>query len=144
MGEALITHLGEGRWRAFSAGSQPTGRVNPFAISTLQHHGVPTPELRSKSWDAFALPDAPKMNLVVTVCDSAASEVCPIWPGVPLKAHWGLPDPAAAVGDTALTIAFENAFQLIRRRVLAMMQIDFDTLSNAKLSTALQKIGQMQ
>jgi arsenate reductase (thioredoxin) len=143
LAEALINHLGAGKWQAYSAGSQPTGRVNPYALRTLAAHAIPMPAARSKSWDEFALPDAPKMDLIVTVCDSAANEACPIWPGAPLKAHWGLPDPAAAQGDAALTAAFDSAYALIHRRVAAFVAIDFDAHSAAEISTAVSAIAKI-
>jgi arsenate reductase len=141
LGEALINHLGAGRWRGFSAGSKPVGRVNPYALATLARHGIALPEARSKSWDEFALPDAPKMDFVVTVCDSAANEPCPVWPGVPMRAHWGLPDPAAAPDDAALTAAFESAYQLIHARVSAMMRIDFDDPDQDAIRAELKRIA---
>jgi arsenate reductase (thioredoxin) len=148
IGEALINHLSAGRWHAFSAGSKPTGRVNPYAISTLAKHGISAPQVRSKSWDEFARPDAPEMDLVVTVCASAAGETCPLWPsrapGLPLRAHWGLQDPAAAQGDAALTAAFEAAYQLIRRRVETFVALDFDALPAAQIAAALAQIGRIE
>ena len=143
LAEALINHLGAGRWRAYSAGSQPTGRVNPHALATLAHHGVATTNARSKSWDEFALPNAPKMDLVVTVCDNAANETCPIWPGAPRVAHWGLEDPAAAQGDGALVEAFGAAYALIRKRVEAFVALDFDALPAAQIEAELKKIGKI-
>jgi arsenate reductase (thioredoxin) len=141
LAEALINHLGKGAWRAYSAGSKPTGRVNPYALSTLAKHGISAPQVSSKSWNTFAAPTAPKMDLVVTVCDSAANEVCPIWPGAPLQAHWGLPDPAAAEGEAALSAAFESAYQLIRRRVEAFVAIDCDAIPAAQFRAEVNKIS---
>jgi arsenate reductase (thioredoxin) len=143
LAEALINHLGAPQWRALSAGSKPTGKVNPYALSTLARHGVSVPAPRSKSWDEFASPSAPKMDLIVTVCDNAANEVCPMWPGAPRTAHWGLEDPAAAQGEPALTAAFEGAYQLIRRRVEAFVLLDFDALPTAALAKALKQIGEI-
>jgi arsenate reductase (thioredoxin) len=141
LAEALINHLGQGAWHAYSAGSKPTGRVNPYALATLAKHGISAPQVSSKSWNIFAAADAPKMDLVVTVCDSAANEVCPIWPGAPLQAHWGLPDPAAAEGEAALTAAFESAYQLIRRRVEAFVAIDCDAIPAAQFRAEVNKIS---
>ncbi len=144
LAEALINNLGAGRWRAYSAGSQPTGRVNPHALATLARHGIEVTGARSKSWDEFAQPNAPKMDLVVTVCDNAASETCPIWPGAPRSAHWGLEDPAAAQGDGALVEAFEAAYALIRKRVEAFVALDFDATPTAQIESELKKIGHIQ
>jgi arsenate reductase (thioredoxin) len=141
LAEALINHLSQGAWRAYSAGSKPTGRVNPYALSTLAKHGISTPQVASKSWSPFAAPTAPKMDLVVTVCDSAANEVCPIWPGAPLQTHWGLPDPAAAESDAALTAAFESAYQLIRRRIEAFVALDFNAIPAAQFQAEVNKIS---
>jgi arsenate reductase (thioredoxin) len=144
LGEALIAHLGAGRWHAHSAGSTPTGRINPYALATLARHEVPAPtNARSKSWSEFAIASAPKMDLIVTVCDSAANEVCPVWPGAPFTAHWGLPDPAAALGEAALTAAFESAYETISARVRAMMLLDFDVLEAATLRLQLRAIAQV-
>jgi len=98
LAESLLNNLGKGRFRAFSAGSHPAGRVNPFALALLEKNHFPTGELRSKPWDEFAQADAPRLDFVITVCDKAAGEVCPVWPGQPMSAHWGIPDPAAAEG----------------------------------------------
>lgn len=123
MGEAYMNHAGKGRWRAYSAGSTPTGKVNPYAIETLAAHGFePRQDARSKSWDTFAEPDAPVMNAVVTVCDNAAGEVCPIWPShdgePPRRMHWSFPDPAATQGtDDEKRAAFEAVFKEIRARI---------------------------
>lgn len=127
MSEAYMNHAGAGRWRAYSAGSSPVGRVNPFALETLAAHGVPAPtDARSKSWDEFAATDAPLMDAVVTVCDNAAGEVCPIWPSqggkAPQKLHWSFPDPAAAKGsDAQKRAAFEAVFADIRARIDAFL-----------------------
>jgi arsenate reductase (thioredoxin) len=127
--------------RAFSAGSSPSGRVNPFAISSLQAVGIDTSNFRSKSWDEFALPAAPPMRIVITVCDSAASEVCPIWPGAPVKIHWGYPDPSnTSGGDDAKRTAFELTRQAIAYKMLRLVQLPFERLSNAELQTCLNAI----
>lgn len=121
LGEALINHLGAPRFRAYSAGSKPAGKVNPLALKTLAAHGIAITDARSKSWDEFSLPTAPTMNLVITVCDSAAGETCPLWPGAPVKAHWGLPDPAAATGSEAQKLAeFERVYRMLEPRVRAL------------------------
>jgi arsenate reductase (thioredoxin) len=141
--EALINQLSMGAWRAFSAGSKPTGKVNPYALSTLARHGIHASYARSKSWDEFALPAAPMMDLIVTVCSNAANETCPVWPGAPRMAHWGLEDPAAVEGDAARTAAFELAYQIIRARVEAFVALTFDALPAAQIDAELQKIGEI-
>jgi protein-tyrosine-phosphatase len=118
LAECLLNHLGGTRFRAFSAGSQPSGRVNPFALQALAEQGVDTSGVRSKAWDEFAAPDAPAMDLIITVCDSAAGETCPVWPGHPATAHWGYADPSATPGsDAAKLTAFRDTLALIRRRL---------------------------
>jgi arsenate reductase (thioredoxin) len=127
--------------RAFSAGSAPSGRINPLAISTLQAVGIDTSSFRSKSWDEFELRNAPAMRVVITVCDSAASEVCPIWPNSPLKIHWGYPDPSnAAGGDEAKRVAFELTRQAIAYKMMRLAQLPFDALSNLELQEHLNEI----
>ena len=122
MAEALLNAKGDGRYRAFSAGSHPTGAVNPLTLRTLAAHGLPIDGLRSKSWDEFAAEGAPKLDLIVTVCDNAAGEVCPIWPGRPSKQHWGFPDPAAAEGDDKARMAvFARIFGDIAARIDAFL-----------------------
>ena len=118
LAEAYLNHAARGRYRAYSAGSHPNGRVNPFAIELLTKSGLPTSGVRSKSWDEFAAAGAPKIDFIFTVCDSAAAEVCPIWPGHPISAHWGVPDPAAVQGtDEEKRRAFRNAFAALSRRI---------------------------
>jgi arsenate reductase (thioredoxin) len=118
MAEALLNRLGQGRFRAFSAGSQPRGTVHPQALAQLRREGMPTDGLRSKSWDEFAGPGAPPMDLVVTVCDRAAAESCPFWPGAPARAHWGVDDPAAVEGPPeAQARAFERAYRDLEQRI---------------------------
>lgn len=140
LGEALFNHLGGGRIRAFSAGSQPSGKVNPVALETLETHGVPLPEARSKSWDEFAAPDAPKLDFIFTVCASAAGEVCPIWPGHPATAHWGINDPAHVEPLAARRIAFETAYQQLEMRIAAFIKLPLETMSTATIIEAARKI----
>jgi len=117
LGEAILNEIGKGRFRAFSAGSHPAGQVNPLAIELLQRNHMSTEGLRSKSWDEFATPDSPHLDFVFTVCDNAAGEVCPIWPGQPMTAHWGVEDPAAVEGSTeAMQRAFSQVFMLLHRK----------------------------
>jgi len=118
MAEAMLNHAGKGRFKAYSAGSHPNGRVNPFSLETLRSLGLPTEGLRSKSWDEFAAPGAPPIDIVITVCDNAAAEVCPTWPGKPAKAHWGVEDPAAIEGtDDEKRAAFHGAARLLKQRI---------------------------
>jgi arsenate reductase len=124
LGEALINHLGGGRWRAYSAGSNPTGRVNPLSLEVLAEQGLSTEGYRSKSWDEFALPDAPEMDLVITVCDNAAGEVCPVWPGHPSRVHMGFPDPAAAEGPHEERLAaFRAVSAMIEAKVRRLIEL---------------------
>lgn len=140
LAEGLLRHLGSGRFEAFSAGSQPKGVVNPFAIETLAAHGCPTDNLRSKSWTELAGPAAPHMDFIFTVCDNAAGESCPLWPGQPATAHWGIADPAAVDGtDAAKRAAFETAFRLIEKRILAFLALPGNNVEQR----ALDEIGQM-
>lgn len=142
MAEGLVTQIGGGRFRGFSAGSQPTGRVNPFAVEQLQAMGDPTPGLRSKSWDVFGAPGAVAMDVIITVCDNAAGETCPLWPGHPATAHWGFEDPAAAEGtDDEKRTAFARIRQQIQRRVEAMVALPLETMSASGIEAALRQIG---
>ena len=146
LAEALFNALGGGRVRAYSAGSRPAGRVNPHALGLLEEQGLDTGGLRSKSWDEFAAPDAPALDLVVTVCDNAANEVCPVWPGVPLAAHWGIADPAAVWVDQAgseedVRAAFMKAYALLTERILTFLSLSFETLGRAELQKHLTEIG---
>lgn len=142
MTEALINHLGQGRFLAFSAGSQPTGKVNPFAVERVASLAYPLENLRSKSWDEFAQPNAPVLDFIVTVCDNAAGEVCPIWPGQPISAHWGFSDPAAVQGsDEIKRAAFEEVFQQIQRRVQRLMALPLEQLDKSAIKRELQAIG---
>lgn len=141
LGESLFNHLGKGRIRAFSAGSRPSGTVNPVAIETLERHGVPLPaDLRSKSWDEFAATGAPKIDFIFTVCASAAGETCPIWPGHPATAHWGIDDPAHVEPMAARRIAFEAAYQALEKRIQAFLSLDLDKLSAAEIAQAARQI----
>lgn len=124
LGEAIVNRLGKGRFQGYSAGSFPKGEVHPGARRLLERHGYPTEGLRSKSWDAFAGADGPRIDVVITVCDNAAGETCPIWPGTPIKAHWGLPDPAAATGDdAAIDAAFEAAHDALSKRIAKLVEL---------------------
>jgi arsenate reductase len=142
LSEVLMNVRGQGRFRAFSAGSHPTGKVNPFAIQLLERMGMPTEGLRSKSWDEFAAPGAPPLDFVFTVCDNAAGEVCPYWPGQPMTAHWGVPDPAG-VGGTELekTEAFRDAFRALDRRITLFASLPIGTLDRMTLTAKLREIG---
>ena len=140
LGEALFNHLGQGRIRAFSAGSQPSGKVNPVALETLGKHGVPLPEARSKSWDEFAAPGAPQLDFIFTVCASAAGETCPIWPGHPTTAHWGIADPAHVEPLAARRAAFETAYAELEKRIAAFLKLPLETLSTAAVIEAARKI----
>lgn len=145
LAEALINATANGRLRAVSAGSQPRGEVHPAALALLREKGLSTTGLRSKSWDEFAGSQAVAIDIVITVCDSAAKESCPIWPGHPLTAHWGIPDPAAIQGDDAATRApFEVAYERLQRRIDALLALPFETLNQAELKTHLARIGQMR
>ena len=141
LAEALFNHLGDGRIRAFSAGSQPTGRINPVALETLAKHAVPAPvDARSKSWDEFCRPGAPRIDAVFTVCGSAAAEVCPVWPGQSFKVHWGIADPAHVEPLAARQAAFETAYQALARRIATFVALDLANLPHADLATAAQGI----
>ena len=141
LGEALFNHLGKGRVRAFSAGSKPSGAVNPLALETLEKHGIPLPEeVRSKSWDEFAAPDAPKFDFIFTVCASAAGEACPIWPGHPATVHWAIDDPAHVEPLEARRAAFEVAYLALEKRIKAFLALDFNLLPRADVLTAARLI----
>lgn len=142
LAESLLNALGNGRFRAYSAGSHPTGQVNPFALELLHKNHFPAHELRSKSWDEFAQPDAPHFDFVITVCDDAAGEVCPVWPGQPMTAHWGIPDPAAVEGsDETKRDAFVHAMEQLQRRITLFINLPFTTLEGMKLQQAVRDIG---
>jgi len=142
MGEVLLNHWGKGRFRGFSAGSQPKGDVHPLTLELLRGMKLPTEGLRSKSWSEFAEPDSPKMDFVFTVCDQAAAETCPIWPGQPMTAHWGVPDPASVKGSEAeKTAAFRDAYQRLDARIKLFMSLPFDKLERMALKREVDKIG---
>jgi protein-tyrosine-phosphatase len=145
MAEALLNHLGRGRFRAFSAGSHPAGQVNPLTLATLQRNHLTTDQARSKSWDEFATPDAPPMHFVFTVCDRAAQEVCPLWPGQPMTAHWGIADPAAVDGPQAeKERAFNLAFRELSARIGIFTSLRIDALDQLALQREINAIGKMQ
>ena len=142
LAESLLNEMGRGRFRAYSAGSHPAGRVNPFALELLHKNHFPGGDLRSKSWDEFALPEAPHFDFVITVCDNAAGEVCPVWPGQPMTAHWGIPDPAAVDGnDETKRRAFVQAMEQLQRRISMFVNLPFATLEGMKLEQAVREIG---
>jgi len=142
LAECLLNHLGQGRFRAFSAGSQPGGRVNPFALQALAEQGMDNTGVRSKSWDEFAAPGAPKMDLIITVCDSAASEVCPVWPGHPATAHWGYADPSLTTGsDAAKLVAFRDTLALMRRRLEILVALPADRLQALKIEQTARSLA---
>jgi arsenate reductase (thioredoxin) len=143
MAEAILNHRGAGRFSAYSAGSHPSGSVRPEALAQLAKAGLPTTGLRSKSWDEFAAPNAPKLDFVFTVCDSAAAEQCPFWPGQPMSAHWGIPDPAAVTGSPEqIARAFATAFATLERRISLFLALPISTLEKLSLQQALNKIGE--
>ena len=140
LGEALFNHLGKGRVRAWSAGSQPSGQVNPVALETLNGHGVPLPEARSKSWSEFAVASAPQFDYIFTVCASAAGEICPIWPGHPTTAHWGIDDPAHVEPLEARRAAFERAYASLEKRIKGFLALDLAALSPKDVAAAARMI----
>lgn len=142
LGEVILNSAGDPRFRAFSAGSRPAGKVNPHALELLSSLGHETGELRSKSWDEFAGPDAPAMDFVFTVCDSAASESCPVWPGHPMTAHWGIPDPAAFEGTEAgKRLAFADAYRMLCNRIKLFTALPIESLDRLRLRRKLAEIG---
>lgn len=145
LGEALLNSLGAGRFRAFSAGSHPKGAVHPLALDMLEENDIPVGGLRSKSWDEFALPGAPQMDFVFTVCDDAAGEACPLWPGHPITAHWGIPDPAAVTGTPlARRAAFEDAYRFMRNRITAFISLPLASIDRLSLEARLRGIGALE
>lgn len=142
MAEGIMNAEGGERFTAYSAGSHPSGTVRPEALDELEAAGIPTEGLRSKSWDEFARPDAPKMDFVFTVCDNAANEVCPIWPGHPMAAHWGVPDPAAVKGTAEeIRQAFRDAFFLLNRRITLFLDLPLTAVDNLVIKNELDRIG---
>jgi arsenate reductase len=143
MAEALVTTMSKGRFKGFSAGSKPGGKVNPFAIEQVKKTGYPLENLRSKSWDEFAAPGAPHMDFIITVCDNAAGEVCPFWPGHPATAHWGFEDPAAVEGtDEQKRAAFEKVFKQIMARMNTFVSLPLHMLEARAIQRELKKIGE--
>jgi arsenate reductase (thioredoxin) len=141
--EAIMNREGRGRFRAYSAGSHPKGEVNPRTLDLLRSLHYPVDGFRSKSWDEFEAPDAPKLDFVFTVCDDAAAEVCPIWPGQPMTAHWGMPDPAAATGSPAeIALAFADAYRMTNNRLTLFMNLPLASLDRLSLQRRLDEIGQ--
>jgi len=144
LAEAILNHAGKGLFRAFSAGSHPGGKVNPFAIELLAKQGLPVSDLRSKSWDEFAVPDALPFDFVFTVCDNAAGEVCPVWPGQPMTAHWGIEDPAAVEGnDEDKRKAFTKAFVEMNRRISLFISLPLAKLDAMAIKRELDQIGRL-
>lgn len=144
LGEALLNHVGGDRFRAYSAGSHPKGQVHPMALEVLTDAGISTDGLRSKAWDEFAVADAPKMDFVFTVCDQAAGEACPLWPGQPMTAHWGIEDPAAVQGtEFQRRAAFEDALNYMRNRIAAFTNLPLTSIDRLTLTSKLRGIGVM-
>ncbi|NDB66518.1 MAG: arsenate reductase ArsC [Methylocystaceae bacterium] len=145
LAEGILRKDGAGRFNAFSAGSQPKGIINPFSLRILADYGYPTDGFRSKNWDEFAVPGAPVMDFIFTVCDSAAGEACPVWPGHPVTAHWGIPDPAAVEGtDIEKETAFVTAFKQMRNRIELFNALPMKSLDAMSLKAKLNEIGRME
>lgn len=145
LAEAILNRLGAGKFRGYSAGSHPAGEVNPLALHLLRKARYDVSKLRSKSWDEFAAPGAPKLDFVFTVCDDAANETCPIWPGQPMSAHWGLPDPVKAQGTEAeRNLAFADTTRMLTQRIDIFVNLPFDQLSKLSLQEQLDEIGRMR
>jgi arsenate reductase (thioredoxin) len=142
MAEAVLNEAGKGRFRAFSAGSHPTGRVNPLALEVLRRNRIRSDGARSKGWDEFSQPDSPPLDFVITVCDNAAKEVCPAWPGQPMSAHWGVPDPALAEGDEREKMkAFTEACRVLTTRIRLFLSLPIEKLDRLALHNKLREIG---
>lgn len=145
LAEGILNELGKGKFRAFSAGSHPKGEVHPQALATLKRLHMPDTGYRSKSWDEFVAPQAPVFDFIFTVCDNAAGEVCPLWPGNPVSAHWGLPDPAAVTGTEEQKVkAFRDTAMMLRRRIELLLSLPLHRLDAMSLQSELRKIGQEQ
>jgi arsenate reductase (thioredoxin) len=145
MAEAILKKAGSGKFAAFSAGSQPKGQVHPEAKALLQSLGFDTAQFRSKSWNEFATPGAPALDFVFTVCDNAAGEACPFWPGQPMTAHWGIPDPAAADGSPAeIALAFKNAYRMLSQRIGVFAALPIGSLDRLSLQAKLKDIGRIE
>ncbi len=142
LAEAYLNSIARGRFRAYSAGSHPNGKVNAFALELLERNRLPTAGFRSKAWDEFAQPDAPGMDIVITVCDQAAGEMCPVWPGRPITAHWGVEDPAAAEGDDdTKRQAFMQAFAVLQKRIALLTSLRLEALDELAVKQELTRIG---
>jgi arsenate reductase (thioredoxin) len=142
MGEAILGKLGQGRFHAYSAGSEPKGQVNPHTIALLQSLGYDTSTFRSKSWNEFAKPGAPPLDFAFTVCDNAAGETCPVWPGQPMTAHWGVPDPADAKGSPAeIALAFKDAYRMLHQRIAIFTALPIRSIDQLSLQQRLSEIG---
>jgi len=142
LAEAILDRVGQGRFKAFSAGSQPKGEVHPFALNLLRSLNHDASFARSKNWEEFAVPGAPEMHFVFTVCDNAANESCPVWPGQPMTAHWGVPDPAAAEGTEAeRRLAFADAYRMLNNRISIFTSLPMNTLDGLALQKRLDEIG---
>lgn len=145
LAEAILRNLGTGRFNAFSAGSQPKGEVHPFALELLQNLKLDASFARSKSWEEFARPGSPKMDFVFTVCDNAANEACPVWPGQPMTAHWGIPDPAAAEGtDAEKHLAFTDAYRQLSNRISAFLALPLASIDRMSLQSRVREIGKLE
>lgn len=143
--ECLLNRYGQGRFKAFSAGSHPAGKVNPYALDLLKHQNYPTEGLRSKDWSEFAGPAAPELHFVFTVCDNAASEMCPVWPGQPMTAHWGVPDPAAVEGSEAVKrAAFADTMRMMTQRISIFTSLPLTSLDKLSLQKRLDEIGKLR
>ncbi len=145
LAEALLNELGKGRFKAFSAGSHPAGQINPYTLELLNKNGHPTDKLRSKNWDEFAAPGAPHMDFVITVCDNAAGEVCPVWPGQPMSAHWGYEDPAAFQGSNdAKRAKFLQVYHQIATRLRLLLNLPMERLDRMALQKKVRELGKTQ